>query len=117
VRLFFDENLSPRPVRLLAAVYPESQHVELVGLRGRPDIELWQYAARNDVALVSKDNDFRQLSFLRGHPPKVISLSVGNARTDVIAKLLMKSRERVRAFLADAEDSLLVLDLPEQAAE
>ena len=112
--LLFDENLSPRLIRRLEAPYPQSEHVELVGLKGQPDLELWAYAARHDATLVSKDNDFRQLSFLRGHPPKVIWLSAGNAGTDAIAQLLAASRERVQAFIADPEASLLVLDLPMQ---
>ena len=110
--LLFDENLSPRLIRLLEAAYPQSEHVELVGLKGQADLELWEYAARHGATLVPKDNDFRQLSFLRGHPPKVIWLSVGNAGTDAIAELLAAHRERVEAFLSDPEASLLVLDLP-----
>ena len=60
---------------------------------------------------MSKDNDFRQLSFLHGAPPKVLWLSVGNAETDVIAQLLERSRERIASFATDPEDSLLVLGL------
>ncbi|MGQ0595384.1 MAG: DUF5615 family PIN-like protein [Gammaproteobacteria bacterium] len=41
--------------------------------------------------MVSKDNDFRQMSFVKGPPPKVIWLSVGNAGTDAIARLLETS--------------------------
>jgi len=75
---------------------------------------LWEYAARHGVTLVSKDNDLRQLSFLRGHPPKVIWLSLGNAGTDAIADMLAMRRERVQAFLSDPDASLLVLGLPMQ---
>jgi predicted nuclease of predicted toxin-antitoxin system len=114
VSLLFDENLSPRLIRRLEAAYPQSEHVELVGLKGQSDLELWEYAARHGATLVSKDNDFRQLSFLRGHPPKVIWLNVGNAGTDAIAELLAAQRERVQAFLSDPEASLLILDLPMQ---
>ncbi len=110
--LLFDENLSRRLIRRLEAAYPQSEHVELVGLKGHVDLEVWEYAARHDATIVSKDNDFRQLSFLRGHPPKVIWLSVGNAGTDAIAELLAANRERVQMFLAGPEESLLVLDLP-----
>ena len=109
--LLFDENLSRRLIRRLEAAYPRSEHVELVGLKGQVDLEVWEYAARHDATIVSKDNDFRQLSFLRGHPPKVIWLSVGNAGTDAIAELLEANHERVQTFLAEPEESLLILDL------
>ena len=110
--LLFDENLSRRLIRRLEVAYPQSEHLELVGLKGQADLEVWEYAARHGATIVSKNNDFRQFSFLRGHPPKVIWLSVGNAGTDTIAELLAATRERVQAFLADPEESLLVLELP-----
>lgn len=71
MRLLLDENLSPRLVESLDDLYPGSQHVDLAGFRGQPDQAIWEYARRHDLAIVSKDNDFRQLSFLYGpvlHP-------------------------------------------------
>jgi predicted nuclease of predicted toxin-antitoxin system len=111
VRLLFDENLRPRLVTLLAEPYPDSQHVDLAGLRGQSDETIWLYAGRQDLVIVSKDNDFRQLSFLRSHPPKVVWVSVGNAGTGEIADLLTRRRGRISTFLEDSEGSLLVLQL------
>ena len=79
MKLLFDENLSRRLVRRLAVLYPDSQHVDLVELKGQSDLELWEHAARHGFTSVSKDNDFRQLSFVRGQPPKVVWSSCGNA--------------------------------------
>lgn len=111
MNLLFDENLSPDLIRRLAGSYPESKHVELAGLKGYTDLDVWEHAARHGLTLVSKDNDFRQLSFLKGHPPKVIWLSVGNSGTDAIAQLLVDNWERVQAFESDPGESLLVLEL------
>ncbi len=44
--LLLDENLSPRPIDLLAGEFPGSRHVGAVGLQGRPDREIWLTAAR-----------------------------------------------------------------------
>ena len=79
MRLLFDENLSPRLPDRLAATFPESRHVDDVGLHGRDDADIWKYAGQHGFVLISKDNDFRQLSFLHGAPPKVIWLHIGNA--------------------------------------
>jgi predicted nuclease of predicted toxin-antitoxin system len=111
VKLLFDENLSVRLVQRLSSLYPGSEHVDLVGLHGKTDREIWDFAAADGFAIVSKDNDFRQLSFLHGAPPKIIWLSVGNAGTDAIAALLEHSCSRVEAFVGTGEDSLLVLTL------
>jgi len=53
VKLLFDENLSPRLVDALRAVYPESHHVSGVELGGGEDAAVWQYARRYGFALVS----------------------------------------------------------------
>ncbi len=109
MRLLLDENLSPKLVDALRAECPGSTHVRSVGLRGAEDLTIFEYAAGHGYAIVSKDNDFRQLSFVRGAPPKVIWLSVGNAGTAAIADVLRSQRERIEAFERDDEESLLVL--------
>ncbi len=111
MKLLFDENLSRRLVPALALEYPGSSHVELEGLRAQTDEAIWQHAREAEFVIVSKDNDFRQLSFLRGGPPKVVWLSVGNATTAVIGALLREAVGAMAAFEAEPEASLLVLDL------
>ena len=109
--LLFDENLSARLIHLLRVPYPGSTHVDAVGLGGQPDQKIWEYAGREGLAIVSKDNDFRQLSFLFGPPPKVIWLSVGNAGTEAIALLLEARRRTVDDFLSDPQEGLLVIEI------
>jgi predicted nuclease of predicted toxin-antitoxin system len=109
MKLLFDENLSPRLAWLLRDVYPGSEHLETAGMRGQSDQTIWDYARQHSLVIVSKDNDFRQRSFLFGPPPKVIWLDVGNAGTDAIAKLLVERSEIVCEYLMDNELGLLVL--------
>jgi predicted nuclease of predicted toxin-antitoxin system len=110
VRLLFDENLSPRLPERLVEAFPDSRHVDEVGLRGRSDAELWKYAGQHNFILVSKDNDFRQLSFLHGAPPKVVWLHVGNAPTRDIEALILARRNRIQDFFDDPESALLVVE-------
>lgn len=109
MKLLLDENLSHKLGARLAAAFPDTAHVDRLGLHGQPDTAVWRYAAEHGFVLVSKDDDFRQLSFLRGHPPKVVWLVVGNAVTAVIAELLLRNRVRIEAFAADPDDALLTL--------
>lgn len=109
MKLLFDENLSLRLVTLLAVEFPLSAHIETLGMRGTTDVSIWDYAKKHGFAIVSKDNDFRQRAFVYRAPPKVIWLSIGNAGTWFIAELLRSRRDRIRSFILDAEDSILVL--------
>jgi predicted nuclease of predicted toxin-antitoxin system len=111
VKLLFDANLSPTLVVHLQAEYPDSAHVRDVGLRAGSDAQIWEYAKAHGLAIVSKDTDFRERSFVEGFPPKVIWLDAGNAGTEHIAALIQKERARVEAFGKAAETSLLILSL------
>ncbi|WPL19424.1 hypothetical protein Thiowin_04545 [Thiorhodovibrio winogradskyi] len=109
MKLLLDENLSPKLPAMLADLYPGTSQIELIGLRGATDTVVWEYAKAEDYVLVSKDNDFRQRSFQYGAPPKVVWLSVGNAGTAVILRLVRESREQIEDFAAAPEAALLIL--------
>ena len=64
MKLLFDQNLAPWLVALLADIFPASEHVRNVGLAAADDLAVWEYAKANGFAVVSKDADFRKLSFL-----------------------------------------------------
>ncbi len=59
--------------------------------------------------IVSKDADFRQLSFVYGSPPKVIWLRVGNVTTSAIALTLRSHAAQIGAFDTDAVAAMLVI--------
>jgi len=115
VKLLFDENLSSNLPRLLEDEYPGSAHVRDVGLSGASDNRIWEHARENGFAIVSKDDDFRQRSFLEGPPPKIVWLQVGNAGTAVIAELLRQRVQRLRRFEREEESALLIASLPRRA--
>ena len=111
MKLLLDENLSHRLVSSLVDAFPGTTSVYHVGLHGQSDTAIWDYATEHGFVIVSKDDDFRQMSFFRGHPPKVVWLVVGNAGTNPIADLLVSSANLMAVFLDRTEDSLLTLTL------
>jgi predicted nuclease of predicted toxin-antitoxin system len=70
---------------------------------------VWEYAARHGLAIVTKDADFRQRSFLLGHPPKIVWLRLGNCSTNAIEALLRIRAAEIEEFLADDQKSFLAL--------
>ena len=72
MRLLFDQNLSPRLIEMMQDLYPESVHVRDIGLESADDLVVWADAKNHEYMIVSKDSDFRQLSFTFGHPPRII---------------------------------------------
>ncbi|MFM7287191.1 MAG: DUF5615 family PIN-like protein, partial [Cyanobium sp.] len=57
-----------------------------------------EFAAENDYAIVTKEDDFRALSLLHGAPPKTIWLVVGNISTAKILRILMAHITAIEAF-------------------
>lgn len=78
MKLLCDQNLSPKLVARLADLFPDSSHVQTAGLDRADDDKVWDYARLNGYAIVTKDEDYYNLSVLRGCPPKVIWLQIGN---------------------------------------
>jgi predicted nuclease of predicted toxin-antitoxin system len=109
VRLLLDQNLSSYLVEALQELYPASIHVRDVGLASADDDEVWTFAAEQGLSIVSKDSDFRQRSFLRGHPPKVVWIARGNCSTDEVASLLRDRHADLLAFQRDDTASFLAL--------
>lgn len=109
VRLLFDENLSPRLVRDLADLFPQSAHVRDLQLQSAPDEDIWRRAAADGFVIVTKDDDFRQRSFLYGFPPKVIWLHVGNCRREESAEILRNASDLITTFADDAVSAVLIL--------
>ncbi|BAY39298.1 hypothetical protein NIES2111_36720 [Nostoc sp. NIES-2111] len=88
MRLLFDHNLSPRLTDRLADIYPNSQHLYLLGLDQEDDLVIWEYALNNGFTVVTRDADFNELSIIRGFPPKVIWIRRGNCSTNQIEEIL-----------------------------
>src|SRR5579862_6035755 len=109
MKLLLDQNLSPRLIGRLADLFPGSMHVSQVGLDTATDIQVWEYARANGFALVTKDADFSDLSTLRGFPPKVIWLRIGNCTTGQIEKLLRRHQQAIDQLDSDLSTGVLTL--------
>jgi len=80
MKLLFDENLSFKLRARLQDVFPGSQHVRDLGLEQVNDAEIWEFAKRENFIIVTKDADFNDMSVIRGHPPYIVWLRIGNSR-------------------------------------
>jgi predicted nuclease of predicted toxin-antitoxin system len=109
LKLLFDQNLSWRLVRRVADVFPDSAHVRDFGLQRAPDDPVWERAAADGFVLVSKDDDFLPRSLLRGPPPKVVWVRLGNCSTGDVEALLRARFADIEAFVADEREAILVL--------
>lgn len=109
MRLLLDQNLSHKLVPRIAGEFPGSMRVRDAGLSSAGDSDVWVYARTNGFTIVSKDGDFHQMSFVRGHPPKVVWIRAGNRTTREIERIILGRARILRSFLRDEEAAILVL--------
>jgi predicted nuclease of predicted toxin-antitoxin system len=109
MKLLFDQNLSPKLVTRLADLFPDSSHVQSVGLDCADDDKVWEHARLNGFAIVTKDEDYNTLSVLRGSPPKVIWLQLGNCTTSQVEAVFRARFADIEAFEKDPSLGTLVL--------
>ena len=109
MKLLLDQNLSPHLATDLQDRYPGTTHVRELGFERAPDPQIWDFAKQEGFVILSKDADFHQLSFLYGHPPKVIWVSLGNCTTTAIRGALQSAAEDIAAFEADEDAAFLRL--------
>jgi predicted nuclease of predicted toxin-antitoxin system len=109
VRLLFDEQLSEALVQRVADEFPGALHVRVLRRGGALDLDVWEMAREHGCVLVTKDEDFHRLSLLRGAPPKVVWLRIGNCATEDISRLLRMHADHIRQFEAQASATVLEL--------
>lgn len=109
MKLLFDQNLSFKLATLLIEQFPGSTHVNAHTLQEDDDIKVWEYAKEHSYTIVSKDIDFYEISLVKGHPPKIIWLRIGNLPTSEVKSVLEKRQKEIIAFADD--DSLACLEI------
>lgn len=106
MKLLFDQNLSFKLVDQLRDLFPGSYHLQDLNLDTAFDDEVWNYARKNDFIIITKDSDFNEFSIIRGTPPKIIWLQVGNCSTEQISNLLRKHYQDILAFESNDDEAI-----------
>jgi len=80
MKLLLDADVSWRLARNLKEHFGECVHVDVIPELEFPakDTKIWQYAKDNGFTIITRDNDFNDLVFMRGFPPKIVWLRTGN---------------------------------------
>ncbi len=103
----FDQNISYKVAKRLQDIFGGASHVSDLGLLNKSDVEIWDYARLNNNVVITFDYDFIDLSALRGYPPKIIWLRIGNATTEKIVSIFKTEELIIKNFLSDTESGFL----------
>lgn len=106
MKLLFDQNISPRIVKILPNTLYHASHVNFNKLQDKSDLEIFNFAKRNGYCIVTQDADFNDLLRLKGFPPKIIWFRLGNTKTEIINNILIQKHNEIKAFYASHETGL-----------
>lgn len=88
--------------------FEDCLHVDYIGLIiPAKDKEIWDYALKNDLIIITNDDDFLNLVNVKGFPPKVILLRTGNQSNKYIEQLLIKHKTDIEALHNSVDIGLL----------
>ena len=91
----FDENL---PVRLRFSPKLPIVSVSSVG-KNPSDSQIWEFARRRELVIVSKDADFSDRIITQTPPPWVVHLRFGNLRRNEFHALLLRVWPQIETLL------------------
>ncbi len=108
MNFLIDNQLPPK-----LAQWPTDQghaaiHLQAIGLADARDMEVLDYAERNGMVLVSKDEDFFYLALSRSGPWKIVWVRLGNCRT---RQLLASFAKALPSLVAALTSEQVVVEL------
>jgi predicted nuclease of predicted toxin-antitoxin system len=107
MKLLFDHHLSRKLVARLADIFPNSSHVAFHGLDSADDINIWHFAQGNGYTIVTKDSDFNDVAAIRGAPPKIIWIRIGNSTNATVEAIIRKHFVLIEQFGEDSTSTIL----------
>ena len=108
-RLILDENMSETVALRITPLFGPVLHARAVLGNGASDDEIWRFARRENLVLVTRDGDFERMSMMYGPPPKVVWLgehNIGNAR---LIESLLSRKPAIDRLVSDPAAAFLAL--------
>jgi len=108
MKLLLDANISWRITAQLQQHFDDCKHIDRTELNSpAKDIDIWNYALKNNFIIVTNDDDFLHFINTKNFPPKIILLRTGNQSSDYIAKLLIRHKPAISDLHFSEELGLL----------
>ena len=68
---------------------------------------IWEFAKNNNYCIVTFDFDFIDISTLKGYPPKIIWLRIGNTTTENLIAKIKADTKIIHDFLECSDTAFL----------
>ena len=104
MKFLIDAQLPPALAHFINSLGHEAVHVEDTGILRSTDQEIWTYAVTNTQAIITKDEDFKNLLLLAStHKTPVVWVRIGNCSNAALIKWFQPLFPQVIAHLQQGE--------------
>lgn len=107
MKLLLDNNLSHKLAQSLSDIFPGSTHVTTENLDESKDQDIWSFAKEKGFTIVTKDSDFNEIRLLKGFPPKVVWLRMGNCQVSHIERVIRDKFIILREFYHNESSGII----------
>ena len=109
IKILLDQNLSFKIKKEIKDVFSELKPISDLKLSDTDDLNIWQYAKINGYSIITFDADFIDISTIKGFPPEIIWLPMGNSTTYKIVQIISNNQFLITEFLSNHENGCLEL--------
>lgn len=107
MKLLIDQNISKRIIDSITDIFPGSIHVKNAKLSNFSDLEVWNFAQKNDLILVSTDPEVFDRCVLSSNSPKTIYVVSETITTNKMEWALRINQSSIEKFYNEDPASCL----------
>lgn len=109
MRFLVDAQLPPALARWLVDQGHDAYHVAVHDLESASDREIWDFAVKRDIVIITKDEDFAQRRALTKDGPTIVWVRLPNSRRSDLLQWFEKALDDIVAALKRDEKIVEVI--------
>ena len=100
MKFLLNENIPPSLSSLLLKISWDSSHAYQLGLNGKSDVYLVEYAIQNEFVIITHDLDYSRIVSLSGKDkPSILSFRLDKISADLLFNLIRLNKIQLEHYL------------------
>lgn len=99
MKYLVDAQLPPALARFLTANGEDAVHVLDVEMMESSDSEIWDFAMREEMVIITKDEDFQVRASVTQHHPVIIWVRIGNCSKKTLLEFFKRKWKKMESEL------------------
>ncbi len=111
MKLLIDQNISRRIIESINDIFSDSMHVNSMDSTTKTDIDLWDFAIKNEFCLVTTDSDYFNHCIISEESPKIIYVQGEVITSNKMEWTLRVNQEAIEQFITEDSANCLTINM------